>query len=129
MLKAWDSQGSGGVDTEQGHTRRCAVNLEKGVRTTRRYHEMVPQKDLLAASSEECYPAQTFQRMGMKGHSQEARVWQAPRWEVKVKMWGLGSGSEKTLDQRGKRQPQVLQDRVWCWREESGLYPQNSTEE
>lgn len=30
MLKAWDSQGSGGVDTEQGHTRRCAVNLEKG---------------------------------------------------------------------------------------------------
>lgn len=60
MLKAWDSQGSGGVDTKQGHTRRRAVNSEKGVRTTRRYHEMVPQKDLLAASSEECHPAQTF---------------------------------------------------------------------
>lgn len=46
-----------------------------------------------------------------------------------MKRWGLGSRSEKTLGQRGKRQAQVLQDSVRHWREESGLYPLNSTEE
>lgn len=42
-----DTQGSGKADTEPGHTRRLAVNSDKGVRTTRRYHETVPQRDLL----------------------------------------------------------------------------------
>ena len=46
MIKANDSQGSGEADTEPGHTRRLAVNSDKGVRTTRRY-ETVPQRDLL----------------------------------------------------------------------------------
>ena len=73
MLKASDSQGSGGTDPERGHTRTCAVNSDKGVRTTRRYHETVPQKGLLwsvvvrAACSEERYLSADLPKDGNKG--------------------------------------------------------------
>ena len=73
MLKASDSQGSGGTDPERGHTRTCAVNSDKGVRTTRRYHETVPQKGLLwgvvvrAACSKERYLSADLPKDGNKG--------------------------------------------------------------